>query len=135
MLRARALRDINEQKACCEVCGMTHNPDMLYFAIFENETDCLGTMEFRFTKEGAKLTDVKPKIGTYDDEAMFILGKATLNFIDLVGPKYVEYAADDEKLCGLLEFFPKNGVMQVNLEGYFDEPCKRHHDKEPGGTK
>lgn len=129
MLRARALRDIEEQKSCCNVCGMTHNPDMLYFAIFENETDCLGTMEFRFTKEGAILTNVKPKKDTYDDEAMFILGKATLNFIDLVGPKYVEYAADDEKLCRLLEFFPKNGVMQVNLEGYFSEPCKRHHEE------
>ena len=129
MLRARALRDIGEQKNCCSVCGMQHNPDMLYFAIFENETDCLGTLEFRFTKEGAKITNVKPKEGTYDDEAMFILGKATLNFIDLVGPKYVEYAADDEKLCRLLEFFPKNGVMQVNLTGYFDEPCKRHKEK------
>ena len=130
MLRARALRDINEQKHCCEVCGMTHNPDLLYFAIFENETDCLGTMEFRFTKEGARLTDVKPKIGTYDDEAMFILGKATLNFIDLIGPKYVEYTAEDTKLRGLLEFFPKNDVWQVNLENYFTEPCKRHHAAE-----
>ena len=130
MLRARALRDIEEQKNCCTVCGMQHNPDMLYFAIFENETDCLGTMEFRFTKEGARITNVMPKTGTYDDEAMFILGKATLNFIDLVGPKYVEYAADDEKLCNLLEFYPKNGVMQVNLVGYFDEPCKRHHKEE-----
>ena len=128
MLRARAIRDINEQKNCCDVCCMTHNPDMLYFAIFENETDCLGTLEFRFTKEGAKITDVKPKKDTYDDEAMFILGKATLNFIDLVGPKYVEYSAEDEKLSQLLEFYPKNGVLQVNLEGYFTEPCKRHKE-------
>ena len=75
----------------------------------------------------ARLTDVKPKIGTYDDEAMFILGKATLNFIDLIGPKYVEYTAEDTKLRGLLEFFPKNDVWQVNLENYFTEPCKRHH--------
>ncbi len=130
MLRARALRDVEEQKSCCKACGMEHNPDMLYFAIFENETDCLGTMEFRFTKEGARITNVMPKIDTYDDEAMFILGKATLNFIDLVGPKYVEYAAQDQKLCRLLEFFPKNGVMQVSLEGYFDEPCKRHNKQE-----
>ena len=130
MLRARALRDIDEQKTCCEVCGIVHNPDMLYFAIFENETDCLGTLEFRFTKKGALITDVKPKVGTYDDEAMFILGKAALNFIDLVGFKYVEYEADDEKLCGLLEFFKKDGVMQVSLEGYFDEPCKRHKHEE-----
>ena len=130
MLRARAIRDINEQKNCCEVCGMTHNPDMLYFAIFENETDCLGTLEFRFTKEGARITDVKPKLETYDEEAMFILGKATLNFIDLVGPKYVEYTAEDTKLSQLLEFYPKNGVLQVNLEGYFTEPCKRHHKED-----
>lgn len=130
MLRARAIRDINEQKSCCKVCGMTHNPDLLYFAIFENETECLGTLEFRFTKEGAKITDVKPKSGTYDDEAMFILGKAALNFIDLVGPKYVEYEADDMKLSNLLEFYPKNGILQVNLEGYFSEPCKRHHKED-----
>ena len=129
MLRARAIRDVEEQKNCCNVCGITHNPNMLYFAIFENETDCLGTLEFKFTKEGARITDVKPKIDTYDDEAMFILGKATLNFIDLVGPKYVEYTAEDIKLSNLLEFYPKNGVLQVNLEGYFTEPCKRHKDK------
>lgn len=130
MLRARAIRDINEQKSCCMVCGMTHNPDLLYFAIFENETECLGTLEFRFTKEGARITNVKPKSGTYDDEAMFILGKAALNFIDLVGPKYVEYAAEDIKLSKLLEFYPKDGVLQVNLEGYFTEPCKRHHKED-----
>lgn len=129
MLRARPLRDIEEQKNSCNVCGMVHNADYLYFAIFENETNCLGTLAFKFTKIGAEILEVMPKTGTYDDEAMFILGKAALNFIDLVGPKYVEYKANDSKLAALLEFYPKNGVMQLNLEGYFDEPCKRHKDE------
>ncbi len=130
MLRARPIRDINEQKQCCAACGMQHNADLLYFSIFENETDCLGTCAFRFSGKGVEIIDVQPKPGTYDDEAMFILGKATLNFVDLVGFKDVVYKAEDMKLASLLEFFPKDGVWQVNLEGYFDEPCKRHKEKD-----
>ncbi len=130
MLRARPIRDITEQKSCCAACGMVHNADLLYFAIFEDETDCLGTCAFKFSQTCAEMIEIKPKCETYDDEAMFILGKATLNFIDLVGFKSVIYKADDEKLRDLLEFYPKEGVWQVNLEGYFTEPCKRHEEKE-----
>ncbi len=130
MLRARPIRDIEEQKSCCAECGMVHNADLLYFAIFENETDCLGTCAFRFTQKTADLLEIKPKCGTYDDEAMYILGKATLNFIDLVGFRTVHYKADDIRLAELMEFYPKDGVWQVNLENYFTEPCKRHSEKE-----
>lgn len=129
MLIARAIADINEQKKCCDICGMTHDADLLYYAIFENDEDCLGTCAFRFYPKKAVIVDIKPKCDTYDEEAMFILGKATLNFIDRVNFKAVEYAAQDMKLAGLLEFFEKDGVLQLNLEGYFCEPCKRQEKK------
>ncbi len=129
MLEARAIRTIEEQKECCKICGMEHDADLLYYAIFENDTDCLGTCAFRFKGKPAELIDIKPQIGTYDDEAMYILGKATLNFIDLVGFKEVHYLADDEKMAKLLEFYPKDGNLYVNLEGYFNEPCKRKDKK------
>ena len=124
MLRARPLRNINEQKNACDACGMQHNADFLYYAIFEDETDCLGNCAFKFGPGYAEVLDVKPKIGTYDDEAMFILGKGVLNFIDLIGFKKVVYKADDTKHAKLMEYYPKDGVMQVNLEGYFEEHCK-----------
>ncbi len=126
MLRARAVRDIEEQKRCCDACNMIHNGDLLYFAIFENETDCLGACSFRFGPEGAKIIDLKPKKDAdYDDEAMYILGKATLNFVDLTGVKSAVFLANDLRMARLLEFYEKDGVMQVNLENYFNEPCAR----------
>lgn len=130
MLTARAITDINEQQECCVCCGMTHDADLLYYAIFENDSDCLGACAFRFFPKYALIADIKPKINTYDKEAMFILGKAVLNFIDRVNFKSVHYTAQDRELATLLEFYEKNGVLQVNLEGYFCEPCQRHEKKE-----
>ena len=130
MLTARAIQDTNEQKKCCDCCGMTHDADLLYYAIFENDSDCLGTCGFRFCKNKAVIVDIAPKCDTYDKEAMFILGKAVLNFIDRVNFKNVEYTAQDTELATLLEFFTKDGVLQVNLTDYFTEPCKRHEKKE-----
>lgn len=130
MLRARALRDIEEQKACCAVCGLAHDADLLYYAIFEDETDCLGVCAFRLRHPFAEIVSILPKVGTYDDEAMFILGKATLNFLDLIHFQDVRYLATDEKLAKQLEFYPKDGYPYLNLENYFDEPCKRHKSED-----
>lgn len=129
MLRARAVREVEEQVGCCAACGMEHNPDRLYFAIFEEEIDCLGCCEFRLCPGGAEIVTVKPKVGTYDDEAMFILGKATLNFLDLMGIKQVIYSGDDTKHAKLMEYLQRDGVWTLNLEGYFDGHCHCGHGK------
>ena len=121
MLTARAITDINEQKSCCEVCGMTHDADLLYYAIFENDSDCLGTCAFRFCKDKAVIVDIEPKCNTYDKEAMFILGKATLNFIDLVNFKAVEYTAKDMELAALLEFYEKNGIIILIVSDDYEQ--------------
>ena len=69
-------------------------------------------------------------IDGYDDFIdRFLLGKATLNFLDLNGAKSVTYYAADKKLAKDLKFTENDGKTTLNLEGYFTgeafcEGCK-----------
>lgn len=60
-------------------------------------------------------------IDGYDDYIdRFLIGKATLNFLDLSGAKDVTYVGNDEKLAKALGFKIDDGKITINLVGYFD---------------
>ncbi len=136
MLTAKKVIIQDSAQKLCELCSTEYDADLLYFAIYENDGSelppeleiptVLGVCGFRFIKGGAVIKVILPKKDTYDLEAMYILGKATLNFIDLCGIKNVIFEADDKKLAKHLEF-SEDGTL--DLTDYFMEPCKRHHGK------
>lgn len=139
MLTAKKVLNPEAAKKLCDLCGSEYCPEKFYYAIYENDGSvlpeekeiptALGVCGFGL-KDGktAVIYDISPKTGTYDLEAMYILGKAVLNFVDLCGIKNAEYAADDLSLAKHLEFSEKDGVLSVSLTDYFTEPCKRHNN-------
>ena len=131
MLKVLPIQTKAEQKEICRLCGVEFKPDLLaYSATVDGELR--GVSQFKLTAEGGLVYDVAPALNTYDFEALFVLGRGTLNFIDLCGVHYAKYlgSVDSEEKERLLKAigFKKtdNGSLELDLTGFFTDHC---HDK------
>ena len=108
------------------LCGISlHDGSFLYEMIDVASGDLLGACEFEI--EGAlgvllELVDLHPK---GDFEAMFILGRATMNFIDLCGAHRctARGGAAASDLLGALGFREAEDGPLADLSGMFDGHC------------
>ena len=131
MLKVLPIQAKAEQEEICRLCGVEFKPDLLaYSATVDGELR--GVSQFKLTAEGGLVYDVAPALNTYDFEALFVLGRGTLNFIDLCGVHYAKYlgSVDSEEKERLLKAigFKKtdNGSLELDLTGFFTDHC---HDK------
>ena len=131
MLKVLPIQTKSEQEEICKLCGVEFKPDLLaYSATVDGELR--GVSQFKLTAEGGLVFDVAPAIGTYDFEALFVLGRGTLNFIDLCGVHYAIYkgAVENEQKERLIKAigFKKTdlGTFEIDLTGFFTDHC---HDK------
>ena len=131
MLKVLPIQTKSEQEAICNACNVIYNPDLLaYSATVDGELR--GVSQFKLTEKGGLVFDVAPAIGTYDFEALFVLGRGTLNFIDLCGVHYAIYkgSVDSEEKERLLKAigFKKTDkdTLELDLTGFFTDHC---HDK------
>lgn len=128
MLKVLPIQSKAEQEAICLRCGVTYNPDLLaYSAAVDGELR--GVCQFKLTAEGGELHDLAPVIGVEDFESMFVLGRGTLNFIDLCGVHYARFLGktDNETLLKAVGFKQdEQGVWCINLEGFFTDHCGNH---------
>ncbi len=131
MLKCLPIQSKAEQETICCGCNVKYNPDLLaYSATVDGELR--GVCQFKLTDKGGVIYDLAPALETFDFEALFVLGRGTLNFIDLCGVHYAEYIGKsfDEQHKRLLHAvgFKENGngVLAINLEGFFTDHC---HDK------
>ena len=131
MLKVLPIQSKTEQAEICKLCGVEFNPDLLaYSATVDDELR--GVSQFKLTAEGGLVYDITPAIDTYDFEALFVLGRGTLNFIDLCGVHYAIYKGtveteEKERLLKAIGFKrTESGSLEINLNGFFTDHC---HDK------
>ncbi len=131
MLKCLPIQSKSEQEKICAACNVKYNPDLLAYSATVN--DCLvGVSQFKLTDKGGLVYDIAPVANSFDFEALFVLGRGTLNFIDLCGVHSACYLGDvhDEQTERLIKAvgFKKedDGVYRINLEGFFTDHC---HDK------
>jgi hypothetical protein len=131
MLKVLPIQSKSEQEEICKLCGVEYKPDLLaYSATVDGELR--GVSQFKLTDKGGLVYDVAPALNTYDFEAMFVLGRGTLNFIDLCGVHYAIYCGpiEDEQKERLIKAigFKKtdSGSFELDLTGFFTDHC---HDK------
>lgn len=131
MLKVLPIQSKAEQAEICKLCNVEFKPDLLaYSATVDDELR--GVSQFKLTAEGGLVYDIAPATDTYDFEALFVLGRGTLNFIDLCGVHYAIYkgSVETEEKEGLLKAigFKKTelGSFEVDLTGFFTDHC---HDK------
>ena len=131
MLKVLPIQSKAEQEDICKKCNVTFKPDLLAYGATVNDV-LMGVSQFKLTEKGGIVYDLAPADGTFDFEALFVLGRGTLNFIDLCGVHSATFTGDipDEQTERLIKAvgFKKqdSGEYFVNLEGFFTDHC---HDK------
>ena len=134
MLKILPIQSKLRQEEICLKCKIEYNPDLLAYAATVDE-ELVGICQFKLTDKGgvlydlAKVPDRVENKECSDFEAMFVMGRGTLNFIDLCGVHYATFEGKDPE-DGLLRAigFSKNedGIYEINLEGFFTDHCHNH---------
>ena len=131
MLKVLPIQSKLSQEEICLRCGVKYDPDLLAYSATVND-ELVGVCQFKLTDKGGMVYDLAPVQGKFDFEALFVLGRGTLNFIDLCGVHYAFFLGNipDEQTERLIKAvgFKKqdSGEYFVNLEGFFTDHC---HDK------
>lgn len=130
MLKVLPIQSKIVQEEVCLRCGVEYNPDLLaYSATVDGEL--AGVSQFKLTDKGGMVYDIAPVSGSFDFEALFVLGRGTLNFIDVCGVHYATFLGEikDEQTERLIKAigFSKDdeGTYSVNLEGFFTDHCHK----------
>ena len=131
MLKVLPIQTKAEQELACSRVGILYTKELLAYAATVDE-ELVGVCQFRLGDDGGEIYDLAQLPGVDDFEAMFIMGRATLNFIDLCGVHRAFYRGDlhDESLIRAIGFKKNDdGLYEIDLEGFFTEPCKRHKEE------
>lgn len=125
MFKVLPIQTKDEQKIICEKCGVEFNADLLAYAVSVDNT-LAGVCQFKLTDKGGMIYDLAATLDHYDSDALFVMGRGALNFIDLCGVHYATYLGEvtDEPLLLQIGFKKnENGVFDINLEGFFTDHC------------
>lgn len=123
MLIIKPIQDKSLQEQLCIRCKVDYDPDLLAYGAWVSD-EFVGICQFRMGKE-AHIVDLAKAHGTDDTEAMFIMGRQTMNFIDLHGVHFAYFEGDcDEKFIKWLGFTKQtDGRWGADLEAFFKSPC------------
>ena len=134
MLKVLPIQSKNQQKEICEKCQIEYQPDLLAYAASVDD-ELVGICQFKMTDQGGFLYDLAKVIGRtenkecVDFEAMFVMGRGTLNFIDLCGVHRAYFCGNnpDDSLLRAIGFKKNdNDQYEINLEGFFTDHCGNH---------
>lgn len=90
--------------------------------------ELMGISQFEITSDFGYIYDLKPKSGYDDFEAMFILGRQTMNFIDQCGVHICKASknAADTSLIKAIGFKLLGNEYICDMTGMFDGNCTGH---------
>lgn len=123
MLIVKPVQDKKTQEEHCAACEAVYDADAMAYAAYVDEK-LVGICQFTIKADGGHILDLCKAIGTDDDEAMFIMGRQTMNFIDLHGVHCAWFDGKaDRNFILELGFSEKDGKYFVDLNGFFINPC------------
>ena len=130
MFLIKPVQSIEELKKYAEICGRKAREGFLAYSMKDVDTDeLMGFAQFDLRSDCGYITDLVPSPAFINDfEAMFILGRQTMNFINLCGVEEAYATADaaDEKLLRAIGFKPEGDEYRCTLTGMFDSNCGNH---------
>lgn len=131
MFKISPIQSIELQKECAYACGTTYKEGAFAYSMNDSSTgELMGFSQFEITANGGHLLDLHPRQGYDDYEAMFILGRATMNFIDLCGAHTLTAnidAADHTLLRAIGLKLGDNNIFYCDMTGFFDGThCSGH---------
>lgn len=128
MLKVLPVESKEKQKDICERCGVSFNADTLAYAATVDDR-LAGICQFKVTAEGGLIYDLAPALDFDNFEAMFVMGRGALNFIDLCGVHNATFVGEvkDASLLRAVGFKEsEDGRFEINLEGFFTDHCHNH---------
>ena len=128
MFKITPIQDKTRQKEICALFGVEFRDEAFAYIMFDIDTDALmGMSQFEIGEVGY-IYDIKEAAGLDDFEAMFILARQTMNFIDLCGAHtcLASKNAAPERLLLAAGFKEQNGELFCNMTGMFDGNCGGH---------
>ena len=125
MFKITPIQDKDKQRDICILCGASFRSDAFAYMMFDIDSgEIMGMSQFEIGSEGY-IFDLKEAPGRSDFEAMFILARQTMNFIDLCGVHSCRISADagDERLIRAVGFKEKDSELICDMTGMFDGHC------------
>ena len=129
MFKIQPIQSEEAQKEIAAACGAEYRKGYFAYAMRDNDTDKLmGFSQFEIISGEGYISDIKSASDKEDFEAMFILGRATMNFIDLCGAHTAKapHTAADVTLMLSLGFKESNGLYIADMTDMFNGKC---HEK------
>ena len=130
MFKISPVQDAAAAKEYSSLCGVEYRDDAFLYAATDAESGALlAVSQFEILGEYGYIYSMR-SIPVIDDfELMFILGRQTMNFIDLCGAHKCKADADgtDNSLLRAIGFSDKAGEFTVDMTGFFDgSHCSGH---------
>ena len=131
MFKISPIQSATEQIECANKCNCEYKEGSFAYKMCDNDSgELMGFAQFEITENGGYLNDLRPAVGYDDYEAMFILGRATMNFIDLCGSHtlFASQNSGDNTLLRAIGLKPTdNGEYFCDMTGFFDgSHCSGH---------
>ena len=130
MFKIEAIQDIKSQETYANACGTVAKEGFFAYAMYDMSTnEPMGFAQFDIRDGMGYIIDLKEAIGKSDFEAMFILGRSTMNFIDLCGAHKTIATKDagDESLLKAIGFKQnENDEFFCDMTGFFEGNCSGH---------
>ena len=128
MLEVLPIQEKSRQETICHSCGVEYKPELMAYSAHV-DGELVGICQFTMSAGGGELVDLANREGVKDTQALFVIGRATLNFIDLCGVHYAFCRSTDIDPVLLRAIgFSKNaeGIYDVDLTNFFDHPCQHN---------
>ncbi len=138
MLEVLPIQSKDEQALICKQCGVPFDVDLMAYKAISDGV-IIGVCQFTMNAEGGHVknlaaisgADITPQARA---EAIFVMGRATLNFIDLCGVHtacFEDKSFTDEAMISAIGFKKDElGVWRMDLTDFFKHPCQ-HGKAEP----
>ena len=126
MFKITPIQTKTRQRDICELFGTEFRPEAFAYILFDHDTgDVMGMSQFEVLGDEGYIYDLKRAPDCSDNEAMFILGRQTMNFIDTCGAHKcrASSAAGEERLMSVIGFKMDGGEYFCNMAGMFDGHC------------
>lgn len=130
MFKISPIQDKELQKKYAEDCGAVFCPELFAYSMINQETgELMGMSQFDISGDSGYIKSLRSRSGYTDFEAMFILGRATMNFIDLCGNHTCRASIDagEERIMKSIGFkLQEDGEYFANMTNMFDGHCDGH---------
>ena len=128
MFKITPIQDKTRQKEICDAIGAEFRENFFAYIMYDCDTLALmGMSQFEIGDTGY-ISDIREPEGQNDYEAMFILARQTMNFIDSCGAHicYADKDTADARLLHAIGFRECDRRLICDMTDMFSGSCSHH---------